>query len=91
MDTKKTNKMKRSKIEKVREIDQRLMYWLPRLIEDELDYMVEYDPEDMHEDIQEFLDKDDYKEYKSHSPLMYQINKIIDYLYTETPYEKYRD
>ena len=82
--------MARTKIEKVRAIDQRVMSLLPRLIEDELEYMTGEDS-DMGEDIQEFLEKDYHKEYRSHSPLMYQIYKILDNLYTETPYEKYRD
>jgi DNA integrity scanning protein DisA with diadenylate cyclase activity len=81
-----------TKIEMVRRIDKRLMEYLPDLIYEELKYIRKNDDVNKESDeLQEFLWKDYHDEYYNLSPLMYQLNKVLDNLYSETPYEKYRD
>jgi hypothetical protein len=80
-----------TKIDLTKRIDELLLKWLPDLIYDELKYMRKNEGGNISEEIQEFLGKDCHDEYFKYSPLMYRLQKIVDTLYIETPYEKYRD
>ncbi len=80
-----------TKIEIAQKIDNQLMKILPDLIYEELKYMRKNESENVDEEIQNFLCKDLHDEYYRLSPLVYRLDEILNTLYKETPYEKYRD
>ena len=80
-------------IEITQKIDKRLMELIPDLLYEELKSIRKNESENIDEEIQEFLGKDLRDEYGNLSPLIYNLNKILNNLYKEynlsVPHERH--